>query len=483
MSGNADEILLTGSIANIGAAYRRRQLSIAEAVAFYLGRIERLNRSGPALNAVREVSPRAVEDARRADEALAAGRDLGPLHGIPVLLKDNIFTGDGMRATAGAKALADFVPGRDATIALRLRRAGAIILGKTNLTEFADYVADVMPSGFSAAGGVVRNPHGIEYGRGQGSSVGSAAAFAASLAPVAIGTETQNSIQTPACYSSVVGYKPSVGMTSRDGVVPLVPSQDSPGPLARCVADATLVAAAIAGPDARDTATLGFAHTLLPGSLPPASLKGVRIGVPRRQMAERPDFAPSLPLFNAALEKLSSAGAALVDPCDLPSAELLQEVRSSVFRTEFKAALDALLAQCGAPCGIGSMEALIRWNEAHPDAIPYGQTLLLAAQATHGLHDSGYRLDRARDIALSLTGGIEAALRANAVEALISPMGAAAKCTGKAGAPAIALPAGVAPEGTPFGVTLYAAPGSDARLLAIASGAEAALGPRRVPEI
>src|SRR6185369_16484526 len=140
----------------------------------------------------------------------------------------------------------------------------AIVLGKTNLTELADFVSDVMPSEFSGAGGIVRNPHGIEYGRGQGSSVGSAAAVAAGLAPAAIGSETQNSIQTPACYSSVVGFKPSVGMTSRDGVVPLVPSQDSPGPLARCIADAILVAAAIAGPDSRDTASLGFAHALLP---------------------------------------------------------------------------------------------------------------------------------------------------------------------------------------------------------------------------
>jgi amidase len=221
---------------------------------------------------------------------------------------------------------------------------------------------------------------------------------------------------------------------------------------------------------------------LLPGALPSASLKGVRLGVPRRQMAERPDFAPVLPLFKAALEKLAAAGAVLVDPCDLPSAEQLQEVRSSVFRTEFKAALNALLDQCGAPCGIGSMEALIKWNEAHPDAIPYGQALLIAAQATTGLRDPVYRADRARDIALS-AGGVEAALRANGVEALVSPMGAAAKYTGKAGAPAVALPAGLQPDGTPFGVTLYAAPGSDARLLAIAAGAEAALGPRRLPKI
>ncbi len=180
------------------------------------------------------------------------------MHGIPVLLKDNILTGDGMPASAGAAALADFVPKHAATLVKRLRQAGAIVLGKTNMTEFADYVSDVMPSGFSGAGGVVRNPHGIEYGRGQGSSVGSAAAVAAGFAPVAIGSETQNSIQTPACYSSVVGFKPGVGAVSRAGVIPLVPSQDSPGPLTRSVADAALVFAALAGADMHDTSTLAL---------------------------------------------------------------------------------------------------------------------------------------------------------------------------------------------------------------------------------
>jgi amidase len=479
----ATELLLTGSIAQIGTAYRKRQLTVVEAVQFFLARIESISRAGPKLNAVREVSAKATEDARRADEALAVGRDRGPLHGIPVLLKDNIFTADGLAASAGARALATHQPKREATIAARLRQAGAIIIGKTNLTEFADYVSDVMPSGFSGAGGVVKNPHGIEYGRGQGSSIGSAASVAAGLAPVAIGSETQNSIQTPACYSSVVGYKPSVGMTSRYGIVPLVPSQDSPGPLARSVADAILVASIIAGPDVRDTATLRLEQALLPGGMSAGSLAGVRIGVPRRQMADRADFALLMPHFAQALEKLAKAGAVLIDPCDLPSAEQLQEVRSSVFRTEFKAALNALLEECDSPCGIGSLEALIRWNEANVEAIPYGQSLLIAAQGTQGILDPVYRTDRARDIALSLTGGIEPALRAHNVDALISPMGAAAKYTGKAGAPAIALPAGMGTDGTPFGVTLFCAPGGDARLLAIASGVEAALGTRLLPKL
>jgi amidase len=387
-----------------------------------------------------------------------------------------------MRASAGAAALADFVPRREATLVRRLRAAGAVVLGKTNMTELADYVSDVMPSEFSGAGGVVRNPHGIAYGRGQGSSVGSAAAIAAGFAPVAIGSETQNSIQTPACFTSVVGIKPSVGVVSRHGLVPLVPSQDSPGPIGRSVADAAAVLAAIAGADVRDGFSLAAA--VAGGELERLDgIDGLRIGVPRRCIADRPDVAAVAPEFEAVLSRLSRSGARVVDPCDLPAAEQLQDVRSSVFRTEFKAALDAFLEDNGSPCGIASLDALIAWNERHPEAIPYGQSLLLAAAQTAGLDDPVYRADRRRDIVLSRTAGIEAALAAGGADVLIAPMGAAAKCTGKAGAPVVALPAGLDASGTPFGVVLFAAPGDDRRLLRIAAAVECAVGERRLPRL
>jgi amidase len=473
-----ENIFINGSIAEIGELYRTRRVSITEAVQWYLARIERLGH----LNAVREISSRALEDAKRADDALAKGEDAGPLHGIPVLLKDNIFV-SGMRASAGVKALSDFRPARDAALVTKLRAAGAIILGKTNLTEFADYVSDVMPSEFSGAGGVVKNPHGIRYDRGQGSSVGSAAAVAASLAPFAIGSETQNSIQTPASYSSVVGYKPTTGRVSRAGVVPLVPSQDSPGPLARSVADAALVGAILDGADPRDSWTLLFHARPMADKPGRSGLSGVRIGVPRRQIAARADVADVMPLFETALSKLSAAGAKIIDPCDLPAAEQLQDVRSSVFRTEFKSAINALLEDCGAPCGIGSLAELIAWNEKHPDAIPYGQPLLLAAQETSGLSELTYRTDRAHDIALSLDGGIRVAIAMHDVDVLIAPMGAAAKCTGKAGAPVLAIPAGISASGTPFGITLFCNPGDDAKLLAIGNAIEHALDGRQLPRL
>lgn len=473
----SEALLMNGSIAEIGAAYRAKKLGIAEAAQWYLARIAKLN---PDLNAVREVSPRALDDARALDAEFAAGKDRGPLHGIPVLLKDNIFTADGMGCFAGSRALVGFKPKTEATLVRKLRAAGAVILGKTNLTEFADFVSDVMPSEFSGAGGVVKNPHGIRYDRGQGSSIGSAASVAASLCVFALGSETQNSIQTPACYSGVVGYKPSVGLVSRAGVVPLVPSQDSPGPLARSVSDAALVVSILAGADPRDTQSL-FAQMPL-SATPVADLKGLRIGVPRKQQAKRSDFAQVLPLFEAALKKLAAAGATIVDPCDLPSAEQLQDVRSSVFRTEFKAALNALLEDNGAPNGMGSMADIIAFNEKNPDAIPYGQSLLIAANATNGLDDPAYRADRARDIALSRAAGIDAAVAMFKVDALIAPMGAAAKTTGKAGAPVVAIPAGMDSQ-TPFGVTLYSSFGSDARLLAVAAAVERALEGRTLPAL
>ena len=477
-----DEVLASGSISAIGRTLSEKRLSAREITDWYIARIEALNHSGPQLNAVRELAPDAVDAAKRADDELAAGRSRGPLHGIPVLLKDNILTAD-MVTTAGAAALKGFRPRRDATLVTRLRAAGAIVIGKTNLTEFADYVSEVMPSGFSGAGGVVKNPHGVApYGRGLGSSVGSAAAVAAALVPVAIGSETQNSIQTPSCVSSVYGFKPSVGMVSRTGVVPLVPSQDSPGPIARSVEDIALMLSVIAGADCTDTVSLEMPHGPL-GVLRPRDPATIRIGVPRRAMADRPDFAAVMAPFEALLSKLSKAGVTVVDPCDLPSAEQLHEVRSSVFRTEFKAALNAFLHNHDHPCGIDSLATLIRWNDAHPDSIPHGQSLLLAAEATAGLDDPQYRADRARDIALSRSAGIDAAVAASGADALIAPMTAAAKCTGKAGAPVLAIPVGLDGAGIPFGITLYAPRGRDRRLLDVAAAIAPIVGDRRIPKL
>jgi amidase len=474
---DVDRLLIAGSIESIGLAFRAGELLIEDATTWFLQRIAAFNHGTKNLNAIHSVAPAALDDAKRLSRELQRGNDRGALHGIPVLLKDNILTTD-MTASAGAAALAGFRPSRDAFVVEKLRAAGAVILGKTNMTEFADYVSDVMPSGFSSAGGVVANPHGIAYDRGQGSSVGSAAAVAASFAIFAIGTETQNSIQTPACCTSVVGYKPTVGLVGRSGIVPLVPSQDTPGPLCRSVADAISVIEAIAGPDGRDLLSMQ-PDCATSFNVRNCGIAGLRIGVPRRCQADRAEFGRVMENFENALSRLSAAGAVIVDPCDLPSAEQLQDARSSVFRCEFKNALNVFLEENGSPCGLRSLEDIIAWNAAHPDHIPYGQSLLLAANET-SLH-AGYFRDRRRDVVLGRTAGIDAALTLGDVDVLIAPMGAAAKCTGKAGSPVVALPVGLDAAGAPFGVTVYARKGDDRRLLAVAAAIDREIGDRREP--
>lgn len=471
------DLLNTGSALEIGAAISARRLTSLEVTEWYLRRIALYSDGSEGLNCVRSISPAAQEQAASADAELAAGLRRSPLHGVPYLLKDNVFTADGAFASAGCRALAGFLPPYEATLVRRLREAGAVLLGKTNLTEFADFVADTMPAEFSGAGGVVRNPLGHRYDRGQGSSVGSAAAVAARLCAFAIGTETQNSIQAPALHTSIAGFKPTTGRVSRHGIVPLVPSQDSPGALALTVADAAAVHALIAGADVHDTATLAFPESRRQDA---ASLRGMRIGVPRRHLADSILTEARSSVFAQVLRRLADAGAVIVDPCDLPSAEQLSEVRSCVFRTEFKASLDGLLASLQ-PCGMGSMADIIDWNERHPDAIPYGQSLLVASNATAGLLSPGYIEDRRRDLALSVDAGINAALRAGRADVLLVPMSAAAKCTGKAGAPVAAIPVGRDADGLPFGITVFAAPGDDHAVLAAATAIEQLVAQRIAP--
>jgi amidase len=298
---------------------------------------------------------------------------------------------------------------------------------------------------------------------------------------VAIGTETQNSIQTPAAYSSVVGYKPSVGRVDRFGV-PAGAKSGFAGDLGAERTDAALVAAILADEELGEMSS-HFASQDLTGGDPNARLSGIRIGIPRQQIANRPAFAHLLPMFEDCLSRLSKAGAALADPFDLPGADQIHDLRSSVFRFEFKASLNAFLQDNDAPCAIGSLRDLIGWNEAHPDAIPYGQSLLLAADATGGLSDPIYLADRARDLALSRRGGIDAALSMHDADVLLAPMGAAAKCTGKAGAPVVTIPVGLDATGVPFGVSLFTSFGGDSRLLAVAALIEKVIGARQMPAL
>ena len=408
------EDILAGSIVAIGQALSDRRLSAHEVTGWYLARIEALNHAGPQLNAVRELASGALEAAKRADRELAAGHRRGPLHGIPVLLKDNVLAAD-MTATAGAAALKGFKPRRDATLVARLRAAGAIVIGKTNLTEFADYVSDVMPSGFSGAGGVVKNPHGVApYGRGLGSSVGSAAAVAAA---VRAGRDRLGDAELhPDAIVRILGLW--LQAERRSGQPFGCRSAGAQPGLAR--ADRAIDRRSRAGA-VRDRGRRQHRHGIAGDA---ARFAGIAAAARSRHHPDRcaaaGDGGPAGfrrcdgARLRPCCRRLSKAGVAIVDPCDLPSAEQLQDVRSSVFRTEFKAALNAFLRGHDHPCGINSLAALIRWNDAHPDAIPHGQSLLLAAEATTGLDDPQYRADRARDIVLSRTAGIDAAIAASA---------------------------------------------------------------------
>lgn len=438
-------------------------------VEHFLDRIARLD---PSLNAIRCLA----DDSRARADACDAMPASGPLHGRVVLVKDNVAVA-GLPLTAGARALAGFRPRRDATIVARLRAAGAIVLGKTNLTEFADYVGETMPAEFSGLGGVVRHPFGARYDRGFGSSVGSACAMAAGLCDIAIGSETQNSIQTPAAASMVVGLKPTVGLVSRAGIVPLAISQDTAGPICATVADAALALQVLAGADLEDTLTLASA-----GRGAVASVAGaLRLGVARDVYFGRAGHGEADGIVEAAIGRIAASGVTIVDPVDIPSARLVADLRSCVFRSEFKAALGAFFAAQGAP--VADMAELVAWNRAHPEAIPFGQGLMEAALETGlPLDHPSYRADRARDIALTRSGGIDAALSAQDLDAIIVPGGAAAKMTGKAGYPALTVPVGRMRDGQGVGMTLIGRAWSEARLLAAGLVVERAMPVAR-PEL
>src|SRR5213592_2828971 len=314
----------------------------------FLERIEAYDRRGPRLNAVLEVNPEALEIAEALDSERASTGSRGPLHGIPVLLKDNIATADRLHTSAGSLALGECVAPRDAFLVTRLREAGAVILGKTNMTEWANFMTTGMPAGYSSRGGQVVKPYEAALSQG-GSSSGSAVAVTADLCTVAVGTETSGSILSPANQNSVVGIKPTVGLVSRSGIVPIAASQDTAGPLARTVADAAALLGVLAGADPGDRATRAsraHARPYYTASLDPRGLEGARVGVPRAVFFERLSAA-EMPVVAAALRALRDAGATLVDPADIPTARAVTDFRSDVMLYEFKRGLNRYLTGLG----------------------------------------------------------------------------------------------------------------------------------------
>jgi amidase len=455
--------------------------SIAEA---YLGRIEAADRAGPRLNAVIQVNPDAMAIAAALDAERRAGRVRGPLHGIPILVKDNIATGDRMETTAGSLALVGARPAADAALVTALREAGAVILGKTNLSEWANIRSRHSTSGWSGRGGLTRNPYALDR-NASGSSSGSGAAVAANLCVVAIGTETDGSIVAPATVNGIVGIKPTVGLVSQAGIVPISHSQDTAGPMARTVADAATVLEVLAGRDA-------FGATPASGPV----LPGVRIGAVRGAFEA---FLPAVQaIAAAALAALRDLGAEIVDVVDFASPRIFEETKPSVLLTEFKADLNAYLAALPPGPHPRTLTDVIAFNEANRDRELqwFGQDLFLEADQSVPLTDPAYLEALATNRRLAREDGIDRALSANTLDALFVPTGNPAHLTDLvngdpqyivsstfpaiAGYPHVTVPAGFV-HGLPVGVSFVGTANTDAALVGIAAAFENATQARRPP--
>ena len=468
----------------------------------YVARIEALDRGVDGLRAVLEVNPDAAAIADERDRERADGRARGPLHGVPILLKDNVDTADRMLTTAGSLALRGSRPSRDATVAAKLREAGAVLLGKTNMSEWANFRSTRSSSGWSARGRQCRNPYALDRTPG-GSSSGAGVAAAASLCAVTIGTETDGSIVSPAAASGVVGLKPTVGLTSRAGVIPIAHSQDTVGPLGRTVADVAAVLGVLAGPDPRDPATeegVGRSHADYGRFLDPEGLAGARIGVPREVYFGYSEHADAV--VNAAIELMRERDATIVDPADVPTAQAIKDspTRLEVMLYEFKADLDAYLAERGDP-EVTSLADLIAFNEAHAaEEMPYfRQELFEQAQAKGPMTDAAYREALATNRCLARVEGIDAILDRLELDALVVPtaapaftidqisgnrvLGGCSTPAAMAGYPLLSLPAGYTPFGLPVNLSFIGRAWSEPTLIKLAYAFEQAGPARRAPAL
>lgn len=463
----------------------------------YLGRIDEIDQDGPAINSVIERNPQALEIARRRDEEREAGQTRGPLHGIPVLLKDNIETGDRMMTTAGALALVGNVASEDAFIARKLREAGAVLLGKANLSEWANFRSTRSSSGWSARGGQTRNPNLLDRNP-CGSSSGSAAAVSANLCALAVGTETNGSVVCPSSACGVVGIKPTLGLWSRSGIIPLAHSQDTAGPMARTVRDAAILLGALTGTDPADPATAqseGNAHTDYSRFLDPAGLQGMRIGVARNFFGFH---AETDQLMESALEAIEEAGAILVDPANIEPEEDLEGAGYEVLLYEFKNDLNDYLKTVNPAVEVETLADIIAFNENNrEESMPwFGQEILESAQEKGPLSEPAYKEALAKIRRVSQDQGIDATMSEHDLDAIVAPTGGPAwtidlvngdhfgggssSPAARAGYPNITVPAGYIHD-LPVGLSIFGAPWSEPTLLKIAYAFEQATAARRAP--
>ncbi len=480
----------------------QRQMGTGELTAralteLYLERIEAVDKRGPAVNAVIELNPDALAIADALDAERRARGPRSPLHGIPLLLKDNIDTADRMMTTAGSLALAGSIAAEDSFVAHQLRQAGAVILGKANLSEWANFRSTHSTSGWSSRGGQTRNPYALDRNP-SGSSSGSAVAVAANLCAVAVGTETDGSIVSPAQANSLVGIKPTVGLVSRSGIIPIAHSQDTAGPMARSVADAAILLGALTGVDPRDPATeasRGRSFRDYTPFLDPHGLRGARIGVARNLsgFSERVDG-----ILESCLEAMVREGAEIVDPANVENARELEKTELEVLLYEFKADLNRYLARLGPQAPVHSLREVIAFNERNRErAMPYfGQELLLQAEEKGPLSDKAYLEALETNQRLARVEGIDATLRQHRLDAIVAPSGGPAwlidwvngdHYTGGnsspaavAGYPSITVPAGYI-FGLPVGISFIAGAYQEPMLIRLAFAFEQAVPVRRPP--
>lgn len=482
-------------LAGLQQAMRDGKLSAERLTRHYLHRIEMLDKRGPQLRSVIELNPDALSQARTLDaERSKAPR--GPLYGIPVLIKDNIATADAMSTTAGSLALAGLKATRDAFLVRRLREAGAVILGKTNLSEWANIRSSRSTSGWSSRGGQTRNPYVLTRNP-SGSSSGSAVAVSASLCAVAVGTETDGSITSPASICGVVGLKPTVGLVSRDGVIPISSSQDTAGPMTRSVRDAALLLQVMASADARDAATAAApAHPDYLGALKADALRGTRIGVVRGALPPQPQVNL---LFERALQVLKAQGAELVDIAEIPGQARYADTELTVLLHELKEGLARYLQEFQPDAPVHSLNELIAWNRAHAqDVMPFfDQELFENADASKGLQSSEYLEALATNQRFARAEGLDKLFAEHRLDAVVAPTGNVAWLTDPvlgdhftaggfttpfavAGYPHITVPMGLAAR-LPAGISFGGLAWQESKLLAMAHAYELASRQRVAP--
>lgn len=475
-------------------AGRRTARRIAEQ---YLSRIQALDRNGPSLHSIIELNPDALAIADALDAERQARGPRGPLHGVPILIKDNIDTADHMSTSAASLALEGSIAAEDAFIVERLRAAGAVILGKTNLSEWANFRSTHSTSGWSARGGLVLNPYALDRNP-CGSSSGTAAAIAANFSAIGVGTETDGSIVCPSSATSLVGIKPTVGLVSRSGIIPIAHSQDTAGPMARTVEDAAILLTVLSGTDPRDQATTARGRTTADyrASLDANGLRGARIGVARAKFFGYSDVTDKI--ADAAIERMKALGAVIVDPANIPNAGTYDESELTVLLYEFKADLGKYLTGLGPSARVHSLADVIAFNEANRSReMPFfGQELMLQAQQKGPLTDKAYRDALARNLRLSRKEGIDAVLDKLHLDALVAPTGnppwvtdlvngdhftgSSSTPAAVAGYPTVTVPAGYA-FGLPVGISFIGRAWSEALLIKFAYAYEQATKHRRPP--